>query len=184
MSYASVVAQALGASSCVVTGGQHPASSTAASFAAVDCTGFCFQQARGTCDIPNPQPKPQPYLPRSARQQAPIKRTLICWHRVARYLCPCSNHKSDIHPSASCVIGLWPLPVCDLSTAVRAAVAGPEADVDVFEGAELYVIPANETLTFEHTYTWWGECSLWACPSTAAWMLTGPTVVQQCQGQG
>jgi hypothetical protein len=41
---------------------------------------------------------------------------------------------------------------------VTGAVAGPEADVDVFGDAELYVIPANETLTFEHTYTWWGKC--------------------------
>lgn len=40
--------------------------------------------------------------------------------------------------------------------------AGPEADIDVFGDSphtELYVIPANETLTFEHTYTWWGESS-------------------------
>lgn len=38
------------------------------------------------------------------------------------------------------------------------AVAGPEADLDVFgDEAQLYVLPANETLTFEHTYTWWGE---------------------------
>lgn len=38
--------------------------------------------------------------------------------------------------------------------------AGPEADLDVFgDAAQLYVLPANETLTFEHTYTWWGESS-------------------------
>ena len=37
------------------------------------------------------------------------------------------------------------------------AVAGPEADLDVFDGHTLYVIPAKETLTFEHTYTWWGK---------------------------
>lgn len=37
-------------------------------------------------------------------------------------------------------------------------VAGPEADLDVFgDEAQLYVLPANETLTFEHTYTWWGH---------------------------
>jgi hypothetical protein len=41
--------------------------------------------------------------------------------------------------------------------ACLSAVAGPEADLDVFKGHTLYVIPAKETLTFEHTYTWWGE---------------------------
>lgn len=40
-----------------------------------------------------------------------------------------------------------------------AAVAGPEADIEVFGDSELYIISANETLTFEHTYTWWGESS-------------------------
>ena len=37
------------------------------------------------------------------------------------------------------------------------AVAGPDADLSVFEGHELHVLPANVTLTFEHTYTWFGE---------------------------
>ncbi|KAF6255699.1 hypothetical protein COO60DRAFT_1285696 [Scenedesmus sp. NREL 46B-D3] len=36
-------------------------------------------------------------------------------------------------------------------------VAGPEAELAVFEGSELYVIKANQTLTFEHTYAWWGH---------------------------
>lgn len=27
----------------------------------------------------------------------------------------------------------------------------------MFKGAALTVVPANETLTFEHTYAWWGE---------------------------
>lgn len=44
-----------------------------------------------------------------------------------------------------------------LATAAVPAVAGPEADLDVFEGSRLWVIPSNVTLTFEHTYTWWGE---------------------------
>jgi hypothetical protein len=37
------------------------------------------------------------------------------------------------------------------------AVAGPEADLHVFDGSRLFVLPANETLTFEHTYTWFGH---------------------------
>lgn len=38
------------------------------------------------------------------------------------------------------------------------AVAGPDADLSIFNGLDLHVVPANSTLTFEHTYTWWGEC--------------------------
>jgi hypothetical protein len=40
------------------------------------------------------------------------------------------------------------------------AVAGPEAQLGVFDGHSLKVVPANETLTFAHTYRWWGECCL------------------------
>jgi hypothetical protein len=43
-------------------------------------------------------------------------------------------------------------PPCMLS-----AVAGPEANLSVFKGTALTVVPANETLTFEHSYAWWGE---------------------------
>ncbi|GFR40112.1 hypothetical protein Agub_g666 [Astrephomene gubernaculifera] len=35
-------------------------------------------------------------------------------------------------------------------------VAGSDADLSVFEGHELHVVPAASTLTFEHTYTWFG----------------------------
>eukprot|EP00884_Botryococcus_braunii_P012588 jgi/Botrbrau1/2132/Bobra.0093s0039.1 len=34
---------------------------------------------------------------------------------------------------------------------------GKDADLSVFEGHELHVVPATATLTFEHTYTWWGN---------------------------
>jgi len=39
-------------------------------------------------------------------------------------------------------------------------VAGPERaqQLDVFDGHSLKVVPSNVTLTFAHTYTWWGEC--------------------------
>jgi hypothetical protein len=36
-------------------------------------------------------------------------------------------------------------------------VAGPDADLGVFSGTALRVVPANATLTFSHTYRWWGE---------------------------
>lgn len=42
-------------------------------------------------------------------------------------------------------------------TTPTTTVAGPEADLDVFGDAELYIVPANNTLTFEHSYAWWGE---------------------------
>ncbi len=35
--------------------------------------------------------------------------------------------------------------------------AGPDADLAVFKGHELHVVSTNSTLTFEHSYTWWGE---------------------------
>ena len=44
--------------------------------------------------------------------------------------------------------------------------AGPDADLAVFSGHELHVVPTNSTLTFEHSYTWWGEhlpCRCIAC---------------------
>lgn len=44
---------------------------------------------------------------------------------------------------------------------VRACIvtaAGPDADLSVFKGHELHVVPSEKTLTFEHSYTWWGEC--------------------------
>ncbi|KAI8466451.1 MAG: Ribokinase-like protein [Monoraphidium minutum] len=36
-------------------------------------------------------------------------------------------------------------------------VAGPDAALGVFTGSRLRVVAAAETLTFRHTYTWWGS---------------------------
>ena len=35
--------------------------------------------------------------------------------------------------------------------------ASSDANLTVFEGHELHIVSTQETLTFEHTYTWWGE---------------------------
>lgn len=35
--------------------------------------------------------------------------------------------------------------------------AGADADLSIFEGHELHVVPSPHTLTFEHTYTWFGN---------------------------
>lgn len=35
--------------------------------------------------------------------------------------------------------------------------AGSDADMSVFRGHELHRVATNDTLTFEHTYTWWGH---------------------------
>jgi formaldehyde-activating enzyme involved in methanogenesis len=35
--------------------------------------------------------------------------------------------------------------------------AAGDADWSAFEGHELHVVPTDHTLTFEHTYTWWGN---------------------------
>lgn len=37
------------------------------------------------------------------------------------------------------------------------AAAGSDADMSVFRGHELHRVATNDTLTFEHTYTWWGH---------------------------
>ncbi len=37
------------------------------------------------------------------------------------------------------------------------AAAGSDADLSAFEGHDLHIINSNATLTFEHTYTWWGN---------------------------
>lgn len=43
---------------------------------------------------------------------------------------------------------------------VRACVVtanGPDADLSLFEGHDLHVVRTDATLTFEHTYTFWGN---------------------------
>lgn len=35
--------------------------------------------------------------------------------------------------------------------------AGEDADLSAFKGHDLHVVQSNATLTFEHTYTWWGN---------------------------
>lgn len=37
------------------------------------------------------------------------------------------------------------------------AAASDEADLSAFKEHDLHVVPSNATLTFEHTYTWWGN---------------------------
>lgn len=41
------------------------------------------------------------------------------------------------------------------------AVAGPDANLTVLGAPHsLHVVPANSTLTFEHTYNWWVKASV------------------------
>ena len=37
------------------------------------------------------------------------------------------------------------------------AAGAPDADYSAFESHDLHVIPSAATLTFEHSYTWWGN---------------------------
>ena len=51
---------------------------------------------------------------------------------------------------------------------VRACIVtagGSDADLSAFQGHELHVFSTEQTLTFDHTYTWWGESS--ACQLAA-----------------
>ena len=53
---------------------------------------------------------------------------------------------------------LRPALECITSEAVRTtAAASEDADLSAFDGHDLHVVKSNETLTFEHTYTWWGN---------------------------
>ena len=37
------------------------------------------------------------------------------------------------------------------------AAGGSDADFSGFEGHDLHVVPSSATLTFEHSYAWWGN---------------------------
>lgn len=52
--------------------------------------------------------------------------------------------------------------------------AGSDANLTVFEGHELHVVSTQETLTFEHSYTWWGESHFQLPPVT---LLTPPEAI-------
>lgn len=77
------------------------------------------------------------------------------------------RNASDLAPSFHCVLPLQGGAI-SYAAAVASAygihacvvtAAGPDADLSVFDNHELHVVHANNTLTFEHSYTWWGECS-------------------------
>ncbi|BDA50140.1 hypothetical protein COCOBI_15-2680 [Coccomyxa sp. Obi] len=67
---------------------------------------------------------------------------------------------------------------------IRACVvtaAGPDADLSVFRGHDLHVIPTNHTLTFEHSYTWWGNKRKLRVTATPNVTLTLAHVPPQCR---
>ena len=47
--------------------------------------------------------------------------------------------------------------------------AAPGSDLSVFAGHELHVVTAAATLTFEHTYTWWGAPRASAMSAKLLW---------------
>ena len=56
------------------------------------------------------------------------------------------------------------------------AAAGPDADLSIFDGHELHVVDAGETLTFEHTYTWWGESPYLSRPLSVNLEIESPSL--------
>lgn len=58
--------------------------------------------------------------------------------------------------------------------------AGPDADLSVFTQQELHVIPTKNTLTFEHTYTWWGNQRKLRVPVDTGVTLTADHVPWHC----
>ncbi|CAK0786790.1 hypothetical protein CVIRNUC_010004 [Coccomyxa viridis] len=59
--------------------------------------------------------------------------------------------------------------------------AGPDADLAVFKGHELHVVPTNSTLTFEHSYTWWGNKRKLRVTASPNMTLTMQHVPQHCR---
>lgn len=60
-------------------------------------------------------------------------------------------------------------------------VAGPDADLSVFEGHELHVVPSDSTLTFEHTYTWFGHSRKLRVTANPNVTLSRAHVPRHCQ---
>lgn len=53
--------------------------------------------------------------------------------------------------------------------------AGPEANLTVFDRHELHIVSTEETLTFEHSYTWWGKSCLHPVhPRRSSWRILLP----------
>ena len=46
---------------------------------------------------------------------------------------------------------------CSRTPLFCAAAGSPDANYSAFEGHDLHVVPSAATLTFEHSYTWWGN---------------------------
>lgn len=119
VSYASVVAQALGATACIITGAVGVAEALQ-----IRCVCVCAEQTSTAA--------------------------VVAWLSAR-----CARHSACQVPA----VGARRVCFCHarLTTITTPTVAGPEADLDVFGDAELYIVPANNTLTFEHSYAWWGE---------------------------
>ncbi|KAG1654340.1 hypothetical protein FOA52_010651 [Chlamydomonas sp. UWO 241] len=60
-------------------------------------------------------------------------------------------------------------------------VAGPDADLSVFARHELHVVASELTLTFEHTYTWFGNARRLHVPANPNITLTVAHVPPRCR---
>lgn len=67
------------------------------------------------------------------------------------------------------------MPVCP-------AAGGSDADYSGFKGHDLHVVPTSETLTFEHTYTWWGNNRKLKVTAQPDVTLTAAHVPRHCRG--
>lgn len=47
--------------------------------------------------------------------------------------------------------------LCWLRGMWLSAAGGQDANLSAFEGHDVHLVPTSETLTFEHSYTWWGH---------------------------
>lgn len=59
---------------------------------------------------------------------------------------------------------------------------GQDADYSGFTAHELHVVPTAATLTFEHTYTWWGNNRKLKVVAQPNVTLTAAHVPKHCRG--
>jgi hypothetical protein len=61
------------------------------------------------------------------------------------------------------------------------AAGSSDADMSAFRGHELHRVATNETLTFEHTYTWWGHRRKLRVTAQPGKVLTAAHVPRHCR---
>ncbi len=74
-------------------------------------------------------------------------RACIVTGEAAAHRCCCCGTSLRLCRHVLCWLrGMW-----------LSAAGGQDANLSAFEGHDVHLVPTSETLTFEHSYTWWGH---------------------------